>query len=232
MSDSDFAVLGGSSSLSLIRRGATYGIPRPNGGGDFVHAFHAPADHVGAVGLYSIVAGSSPTPSGGSIRGALQRGVTDGPLGCSVGLFFCADANTISANAYILGLEDGDPGHIVLRKGQLVNGLPGASLGTQGILRRSETIVIPGDWLHLRLDAVVNTNGDVVLNAFRSSLAAHPVTTPVWEAIPGIDQYIDDVTGVNTGSAPLLAGRAGFVFSVSKGKRRAYVDHIEIQTQP
>jgi hypothetical protein len=85
--------------------------------------------------------------------------------------------------------------------------------------------------VHLRLDAIVNTNGDVVLNCYENNLALNPVTAPVWEAIPGISQFIDDQLGINSGSQPFTSGRGGFGFATKDVTRRSYVDYVEIQRQ-
>jgi hypothetical protein len=137
----------------------------------------------------------------------------------------------VADTGYLLGLEDADPHHIVLRKGVLGEGLPSVSVGSQGVLRRSNTTFAPGSWVHLRLDAAVNLNGDVVLNVFQNDLNANAVTAPVWVPVPGMAQFIDDALQVNTGSAPLLSGYAGFAFAARDATRRGYFDHVEIRRQ-
>jgi hypothetical protein len=89
-----------------------------------------------------------------------------------------------------------------------------------------------GTRLHLRLDAIVNDNGDCVLKVFQNDLDAHPLgSTPAWEEIPGMATLIDDHLGINTGSQPLTSGRAGFGTAVSDVTRRSFFDHVELMRQ-
>jgi len=132
----------------------------------------------------------------------------------------------------LLGLGDGDPHHIVLRKGMLSTGLPDVVPGTQGVLRRSSATFALGTWLHLRLDMVVNQNGDVLLQVFQNDLAAHPIgTAPLWAAVPGMDEFIDDALEVNSGSPAFTSGRAGFGFFTKDVTRRSFFDAVEIYRQ-
>ncbi|MCU0687895.1 MAG: hypothetical protein MUF34_37565 [Polyangiaceae bacterium] len=72
-----------------------------------------------------------------------------------------------------------------------------------------------GTWLRVRLDAIVNGNGGVVLAAFRNDLALHPLGTPPdWQPIAG-----------NSGSQPLTSGRSGFGFAVRDVTRRGFFDN-------
>ena len=126
----------------------------------------------------------------------------------------------------------GDPHHIVLRKGALSDGLPDLVPGTQGVLRRSTATFAAGTWLHLRLDMIVNQNGDVLLQVFQNDLVAHPVgTAPSWQAVPGMDQFIDDALAVNSGSQPFTSGRAGFAFFTKDVTRRGVFDQVEVYRQ-
>jgi hypothetical protein len=133
---------------------------------------------------------------------------------------------------YLLGLGDGDPHHIVLRKGALSGGLPDIPPGTQGVLRRSTATFMPGTWLHLRLDMVVNQNGDVLLQVFQNNLVTNPLGGAAsWQPIPGMSEFIDDALGINSGSQPFTSGRAGFGFFTKDVTRRGFVDHVEVYRQ-
>ena len=61
----------------------------------------------------------------------------------------------------MVGLSDDDPHRIVLRKGSLVTGLPNSDGAS--VIQRSNESFVQSTWLHLRLDMIVNDNGDVVL---------------------------------------------------------------------
>jgi hypothetical protein len=102
---------------------------------------------------------------------------------------------------------------------------------TAGLLAQSSTSYLQGEWLHLRLDAIVNLNDDVILNAYYSDLDANDVTSPVWQVIPGISQFIDDHLGINSGSQPYTSGRMGFAFQLTEITRRGYFDHAEVIRQ-
>jgi hypothetical protein len=234
MAEADFNFMTGGLNAATVARGVSAGFTPPNGGGTFVFGFHSLATTPGAVGLYANQTNFDPllddsaNATGGSVRGAIQRGASGGPLGFAPFLFIGVQGTTVNDQGYLLGLSDNDPHEIILRKGSPVNGLsPTAS----GVLRTGSSTFIPDTWLHLRLDMIVNPNGDVVLKVFESDLTANPVTAPVWAASPGIADFIDDALGVNSGSAPFTGGRVGFGFETSDISRRGFFDHLEILRQ-
>ncbi len=99
------------------------------------------------------------------------------------------------------------------------------------LLRSSESFA-QGSWLHLRLDVVVNPNGDVVLSAFQNDLGLHPIgTAPDWQPIGGMPPFIDDALGINSGSKPLTSGRGGFGFATADVTRRGFFDQLEVYRQ-
>ncbi len=236
MSSLDWSTLANSLASSSAPHGVTAGIPAPPGGGDFIYGFNTLANVTGAIGKYASPQAPNtnfnPTTKGAQITGALQRGVGGGVEGSAVFLFVMLQGNDVGDEGYLLGLSDGDPSHIELRKGVLSIGLPDeAPGGTNTVLARSTEEIAMGDWVHLRLEAVYNLNGDVVINVFRNDLDANDVDAPVWEAIPGMAQFIDDALGVNSGSLPYTAGRVGFGARLSDSQRRAYVDHLSVSKQ-
>jgi hypothetical protein len=100
------------------------------------------------------------------------------------------------------------------------------------VLLRSNESFRDGTWLHLRLDAIANDTGDVVLNVYRNDLLLHPLTgAPAWQPMSGMDSFIDDALGIRTGSRPLSAGRAGFGFASKDVTRRAFFDQLEVLRQ-
>lgn len=234
MSSADWTALTGILDAPDCARGVTSGPAKPNGGGTFVYGVNSLTNTVGVVALHCNQTNFSPTAAlkGGDIRGALVRALSGGPAGWSAWMMAGLQNTGVGDTAYLLGLSDGNPSHIELRKGAVSGGLPDeAPGGVNKILRRS-TAVIPVDtWVHLRLEWVVNTNGDVILNCFQNDLTAHAVGSPVWTAIPGMDPFTDDALQVATGSAPLTAGRFGFGARVAEVTRRAYFDHIEVARQ-
>lgn len=238
MAEADWAFLSGSLDAASVARGVSAGFTPPSGGGSFVFGFASKVTTPGAVGLY-VDGGNNPSfdpdliddasdPSGGSIRGAVKRGVSAGPLDFAPFLFIGQQGSSVADQGYLLGLSENDPHEIILRKGAPSGGLlPTAA----GVLRTGTATFPPDTWVHLRLDMIVNPNGDVVLKAFQNDLAGDPVTAPTWVTIPGITDFIDDALGVNSGSAPFIGGRAGFGFQTSDLSRRGFFDQIEVLRQ-
>jgi hypothetical protein len=232
LAETEWTFLNDGLDAATVDRGVTTGIARPPGGGSFVFGFNSLATAQGVVGLFTNQTNFAPMAKGGSIRGAIQRGVSGGPLNFAPCQFIGLQGPSVNDLGYLLGLGDGDPHHIVLRKGALSGGLPDIPPGTLGVLRRSTATFLPGSWLHLRLDMVVNLNGDVLLQVFQNDLVAHPLgSAPTWVAIPGMAEFIDDALGINSGSQPFTSGRAGFGFFTKDVTRRGFVDAIETLRQ-
>ena len=244
MGQLDWKDVGGSLSTASLARGVTNGIDRPPSAGtnDFVFGYNSlDATVVGAHGKYVDLSGFTPTgglltdpDGGGSVRGAVKRVSSPNNTGMSPMLFFCGQGAPVSVNdyCYVLGLLDADPYEIVLAKCQLVSGLVEAEENVT-ILARSSSQYAMGDglWHHLRLDAIVQPNGDVLLKCFENDLTAHPIgDTPDWVNIPGFPSggVVDDVLQILTSSPPLWGGYCGFAFQVSESlSRRGAFDAIE-----
>lgn len=230
-----------------VDRGVTTGIARPPGGGAFIFGFNSLVNTPGAVAFYTNQVNFAPTLAnkGGSIRGAIQRGPSAGAIKFSPFFFLLGQGTDVADSAYILGLQDDDPHRIALRKGSLVQGLPSASPGSSGILRRSTATFANGKYLQLRLDAIVNLNGDVILKVFQNDLDAlgADVTTPIWAPVAGIENpalvgshgagtaFVDDALAINSGSAPFTSGYMGYGFQTGDISRRGFFDQIEAMRQ-
>jgi hypothetical protein len=232
VAETDWTFLNDGLDAATVDRGVTTGIARPPGGGSFLFGMNSLSTAQGVVGLFTNQVNFAPMAKGGSIRGAVQRGVSGGPLNFAPFLFVGLQGPSVNDLGYLLGLGDGDPHHIVLRKGVLSAGLPDVPPGTQGVLRRSTATFLPGTWVHLRLDMIVNLNGDVLLQVFQNDLALHPLGgAPSWAAVPGMSEFIDDALGINSGSQPFTSGRAGFGFFTKDVTRRGFFDHLEVLRQ-
>ncbi|WAM28297.1 hypothetical protein [Myxococcus sp. NMCA1] len=230
MALADWTYLNQGLDIATVDRGVTAGIARPPGGGNFLFAFNSLTAAQGAVALFANLPDFVPMARGGSIRGCLQRGPGGGPTGFSPFLFLCGQGTSVNDSAYLLGLSDDEPHRVVLRKGAVATGLPDAD--GPGVLLKSSASFTLGTWLHLRLDVIVNANGDVVLKALQNDLVAHPLGTPPdWQPVPGMADFIDDALGINSGSQPLTSGRGGFGFAVRDVTRRAYFDSLELSRQ-
>jgi len=232
MAETDWTFLNDGLDAAAVDRGVTNGIARPPGGGNFLYGFNSLSTAQGTVALFTNQLNFAPMQKGGSVRGAIQRGISGGPLNFAPFLFLGLQGPSVNDLGYLLGLGDGDPHHIVLRKGALSGGLQDIPPGTEGVLRRSTATFAPGTWLHLRLDMVVNQNGDVLLQVFQNDLVAHPIgTAPSWQPVPGMDQFIDDALGINSGSQAFTSGRGGFGFFTKDVTRRGFLDQVEVYRQ-
>ena len=230
MAETDWTYLNDGLDIATVDRGVTAGIARPPGGGSFLFAFNSLAAVQGAVGLFCNLVDFAPMAKGASIRGCVQRGPGGGPTGFSPFMFLSCQGNSVNDTAYLLGLSDDDPHRIVLRKGAVAVGIPDSE-GPNVPLASGESFS-QGTWLHLRLDVIVNDNGDVVLKVLRNDLGAHPLGSPPdWQPVPGMVEFIDDHLGINSGSQPLTSGRGGFGMSVADVTRRGYFDHLELLRQ-
>lgn len=231
MGETDWTIATGSISQASLDHGVTNGVARPNGGGNFVYGFSSLDVSSGSVVLFANQTNFAPNSSGGSVRGALKRGIGGGKLNFSPFLIIGMQGAAVSDNAYLLGLSDADPSRIALCKGVVNLGVPGDVVGSGGILAVSTETFDWDTWLHLRIDQIVNGNGDVLLKMFRNDLDTNPVTAPVWEAIPGLDTFVDDTLGINSGSSPYTSGRFGFGFASQDVTRRGFIDHVEVLRQ-
>lgn len=241
MSANDWTLLEGSLEVADCDRGVTAGIARPNGGGDFVFGLNSLTLTSGVVAFCANQAGFSPLASGGTIRGAIRRGKSAGSQNYAPFFFAGLQGTSVDDVAYILGLADDDPYHIVLKKGALSSGLEDEAPTEDAttILLRSTKVYTEGEWLHLRLDVIRQGSGDVLLQVFENDLSQHPVTQPAWHIVAGMEGafvpsfngFVDDALGVNTGSNPLIGGRIGYGFYTSDVQRRGYFDQIQVGRQ-
>lgn len=234
MASVDWTALTGSIDNAVVRSGVTSGITPPPGGGSFVYGFNSrstPAVAGARAFKYITDVNFDPIPSnfGGQITGAVIRLPSGGTTGFSPFLFFSEQANDATGTGYMVGLQDDEPSAIVIVKGPLSLGLPAGLAGENGILRKSSESVNADTWVHLRLDVIVQGTGDVLLQAYKND--SGDVTTPVWSTIEGMDQFIDDSLGINTGTDPLTGGRCGFGMQASDVSRKGAIDHVTIQRQ-
>jgi hypothetical protein len=216
----DWTALTGSASTSDVRRGPTYGLGSAVGSACFAASSATTATR--GWGLYTNRAGHAPVaPGKGTIAfGAIRAGLA-GPVSAPPAepfLYCCLQPDPmpplsgpvakLSRSAYLLGLSAS--GRLALVKGLLEEGIPDVAPGEQGVLVRSDEAFAPGTWLHLQLVLAVNTHGDVVLTVRRSDLEAHSIELPSWEPVPGLDRFIDDVTGFTSGTRPLGPASGGY----------------------
>jgi hypothetical protein len=235
----DFEPQTSSASTSSVPWTAGRVITPPNGGGLNTLAFNAVVANPGAVIWRINLSDFIPTVAGGVIQAAMRRFTGgSGGNGWSSFIWLCGQGTTIGDEAYMLGLTEGNPGYIVLRKGVLSDGVPSApgpvspGVLTQGVIARSSGTIALGDWVHLRLSAKRNANGEVNLRVRRNNLDDNLVTAPVWEAVPGMDDFIDDQASIATGSPSLLNGYTGIGVRMNAAYQRVAFDAIKGIAEP
>lgn len=242
MAQGNWAFLDGGLSPDQIDNGITAGSDKPNNGGNFVYGFNSLQNVDGVVALHTAQVNFAPLIEGGSIRAAIKRGLSGGNTGFTPFLFIGMGGSDVSEVGYLLGLSDGDPYHISLRKGAPTGGIPDSGVdpdGTNNILLRSAAAFSNDIWHHLRLDMIVQGSGDVLLQVFESDLNANTVQAPVWTTIAGmegpqaptLEGFVDDSLGINTNSSPLIGGFTGFGFQSAEVTRRGFFDQIEVSRQ-
>ena len=233
MASAEWTTLPNSIDNTSLRSGVTSGITPPNGGSSYVYGFNSrAADFSGSRALKHIGTDFNPiSAEGGLITGALVRLPSGGTTGFAPFLYFSAQSNDIGSEGYMVGLQDDDPSHIVLRKGLLSEGLPAGLVDQNGVLRRSSAAIAADTWVHLRLTVLVQGTGDVLLSVEQNDLATNSVTTPVWTAIEGMADFTDDALGINTGSLPFAGGYQGFGMFASDISRRCGFDHLTVERQ-
>lgn len=235
MANGDWADAADAIAAASLRRGVTSGLTPPNGGGTRIYGYNsAVAAVTGAHALiYDGLANFNPTPANtlGRIEGALIRLPSSGATGFAPFLFVGLQGASVEDSAYMLGLQDEDPSSIVLRKGALDEGLPAGIVGESGILRKSSDTFEADTWVHLRMDCIVQGTGDVLIQMFQNDIAANGVDAPVWTAIDGMDDFVDDALGINSGSVPFTSGRFGFGMYMEDISRRAAFDQVRVERQ-
>lgn len=243
MAAEDWTDLSNSAASAHIARGVTSGIARPPGGENFVYGFNSKLVDPGTVGLRTNETNFDPTPANknGTVSAAIKRGISGGTTDFAPFIFIALQGPAVADNGYVLGLGDSEPAHIVLAKMALTSMLEDLTPDptVNGILLRSTASYTRDTWLHLRLDAITQGSGDVLLQCYASDLDTYDVDSPSWVVIPGMegDQhptitgFVDDALGVATGSAPYTNGRIGFGFRSENSTRRSWFDYVVIGRQ-
>jgi len=235
MAPNDFLDLDNVLSTSAVARNVSNGLASPGGApDDSIYAMNSLLAQQGVVARrftpQAPNTNFSPLLYGGEISYAVQRAPSGGLTGWDAWIFMALQGPDVADSAYILGLANGDPCYIELRKGSLAGGLPDENVGgANKILRRSSVAVAVGTYVHIRLEHVVNSNSECTLNCWWS--LSGDVTAPVWEQIPGMAPFIDDSVGINSGSLPYLSGYAGHGARFLDATRRVYFDHGKVGKQ-
>ena len=235
MASSDYTALDDSVDSASFARGVTQGVTPPPGGGIYVRTFNSLVSNVtGASAIKYTGVNFDPHTNGGVASVAMKRLPSGSATGFAPMLFLSLQANSVNDTGYLLGLQDADPSHIVLRKGTLASGLPDgdATPLTNGVLLKSTASYANDTWVHLQLTVEVTGTGDALLSVMQNDLDVNDLTSPVWEDVPGMsDGFVDDVTSINTGSAPLVGGRSGYGFAASDITRRVAFDGFRLARQ-
>jgi len=212
VAQADWANLTGAAlGTGVVAKGVSSAFTPPSGGGTFINALSSVASGQGFAGKYLNLANFNPiagTKKGGSFSCALKKyssGITFAP---AFGLVKGTDPS--SAVGYIVALTQEAGYKIGLFKGTLVAGFSATAASSRLLRSSSTTFTKYGgaatDWFHLRLDVLVNPQGEVVLNVYENDLGAHTVAAPSWAAIAGMSTFIDDSAGILSGALPYLDG--------------------------
>lgn len=227
MAESDFTALTSSLAGSIVDRGVSNGFTPPNGGGSWVYGFHSLQPDEGATALYySTDPGDfAPAAKAARISCAMRRlvGVDATPF-----LFVSLEGNTIGDSGYLIGLaHDESPARLIVVKGPPNTGLP---LANQ-IVQSSATYQVT-DWLHIQVDIIRQPSDDVLISVWENAdLASDPVDTPSFVLVPGMEAFVDDNLGINSGSQPFLGGYCGFGYYTKSTGRYALVDYFKFARQ-
>ncbi|MHC4192382.1 MAG: hypothetical protein ACYSUB_22380 [Planctomycetota bacterium] len=201
--------------------------PADSGANDFVQGFHSLQSVIGFAGwYYSGLSAFNPIPpdKGGRISGALRRYSSGEGYAPMIGMM--SGTHVATAKAYIIGLSDSNPYRIALKKGYV-----GGSFDPTDttILRVSdESWTSTTKWFHLQLDVIVNPQGDVRLVVKQNDLDTEVVSSPNWQSISGMADYVDDSMGVLSGASPLTSGFRMFFGHFNNGEagKVSLIDHI------
>ena len=183
-------------------------------------------------GKVSTRAGLHPVPAnkGGSISAYLRKHSPSSGNCLYSPLLFLLDGHDLASDpeGYLLGLSEGAPYYIQLRKGRLLDGLPQTSY-----LARSSASFTGAQWIGLKLDLVHNPQGDLVLNVYRDLSAPLSPAAPDWQRIAGFSSsYVDDNLGVLSGSVPITAQKyLGFGFFFRETSAVASIDYVKHAAQ-
>lgn len=242
MGQSDWTVIAGAAATTSINNGVTAGTIKPTGSGLHTYGFNSLDATDGVSAQWAAQTDFNPIATrGASVRGAIRRGPSTVSTGSAPFFFTSLQTDSISDEAYILGLSDGDPYSIVLRKGTLATGVvDGAVAPTTApdhILMKSAQTYTGNDWLHLRMD-VLDQSGDIVIHVFENDLEVQGVDVPVWTVVPGMEGpgapavagFVDDGVAA-TGTAVLQGGYLGYGIRSQAAGARAYFDYISCSRQ-
>lgn len=218
---------------SILKREPTGGLTPPPGGGTYVFAFNSLEQAEGAAGLYVDLANFNPIASakGCQVTGALRKG-PGSATGYSAFLVALARATSVNDNAYLIGFEGSDPARIKVYKGPIVNGIPSTDPESGGVtLMASDESFDIDEWVHIRVDVIVQPSGDVLIKVFKNDLSSHNVDSPSWVPLAGCEEFVDDILGINSGSLPYDGGYVGFGCEVNGVSKRAQFDYLTVTRQ-
>jgi len=224
-----------------VNRGVSAAFTPPPGGASYVYGFRAATAITGVGGKVCDKTNFNPiagTKKGGVMIACFKRysaGVGYAPM------FGLLSGNSPADSGYLIGLTDATTYKIAFKKGSPANGVDSDDAT---ILRSStETFTDVGDaedvWFHIKMDILVNPHGEVIISIKRNLLQTikdangGPCNDPVWKAIPGMDDYIDDSLGILSESAPILEGFYPFfgMYTEQQAGRACFFDYISAYRQ-
>lgn len=229
MGQADWTELSNVLGAGIVRRGVSMAPAFSPPDGDFVWGFHSLAGDSGVVALYNNQAGFGPAAAGktGVVSACMKRYHTSVGFAPFIGIVDSSDADT--AKGYLLALSDEASPKIVLKKGAISASIKSTD---SGVLRAATGTISNAVWYHLKLEVVFNPQGDLVLNVYQNDLTVNNPNAPSWEAITGMDRYVDDSLGILQGTIP-YTGPFYFVkgFYTEAALRAALFDYYRAAVQ-
>lgn len=199
MGQADWTELTNVLAAGVVRRGVSMAPAFAAPDGNFIFGMHSLLSTAGVVAQRNNQAGFTPSAAGkaGVVEACIRRyNVTLG-YAPFIGLLDNLDVDV--AKGYLLGLSDEASYKICLKKGLVAEDI----LSTDsGVLRSSTTAYTVSQWHHLKLEVVLNPQGDIVLNCYANDLDTYAPGSAVWTAIGGMDRYVDDSLGILQGALP------------------------------
>lgn len=241
MAQEDWTELTGSLTAPSVARVATPAIPPPPSDFDKAFVMHSRVATSGVLGYFVNEVDFAPAVGDQAIEGVLYR--QPGPSGSGVSnfLFAALQGTDTTSSGYMIGLSDSNPSRIVLAKARPQDGLQNVAPDpdNNGILLRGTQDFAVATWVHVRLEIVVNANGDVFVKPLWSDLDLHLVTAPVWQTpegmdgilVPAYDGFLDDFAQTYSGSAPFGSGRLGYGAKFTDISRIAAFDHVRVERE-
>jgi hypothetical protein len=201
MAQADWTTMTNGLTSADVRSGVSMAAAFDPPDGSFVYFFNTVGATVGVAARRVNLTNFNPTAygKGGSLWMCMRRWGSS-LTGMYPFIALLNSADVASAEGYILGLTNESTSRLMLKKGPINGNL----LSSDSSLLRISDATYGNAWFEVRLDLIVNPQGDVVLNVYQSDLTAYNPGSEVWTVPDGMTMFVDDAGGILTGSVPIL----------------------------